>query len=85
MPAGDSCFSFEEEVDSEVVKQGQEIEPAGLSAGSPPVIHEYRHTQALAGQACISAKDFVSPACCSSTVWPAGGQGLRLRLCLRKH
>lgn len=78
MPAGDSCFlPFpEEEVDSEVVKQGQE-----LNRPVSPQAHRLLFTSTgthklLAGQARTSpAKDFVSPACCSSTVWPAGGQG----------
>ena len=64
-------------MDSEVVKQGQELNRPVSPPGSPPVIHEYRHTQAPGPErpAHLLLRAFASPACCSSTVWLAGGQG----------
>ena len=79
MPAGDSCSLHfpEEEMDSEVTKQGQELNRPVSPSVSPPVIDEHRHTQApgLDRSAHPLLRMFASPTCCPPTVWLAGGQG----------
>lgn len=84
MPAGDSCFlPFpEEEVDSEVVKQGQELNQPVSRQAHPLLFTSTGTHKLLARQACTSpAKDV----CVACLLLIHGLAGWCAGLCLRKH